>query len=105
MTTRVEDGQRIRHVIDVQPWLLAGNDDTPVPGRVLVLAGCAGCETGARFALWAGCWHVEHDHGRPWTAHLVSLNARGDDPLPTAQTIAPPDDAALAAGLADAFTH
>jgi hypothetical protein len=109
VTARVEAGQRIRHVLDVGPWLLAGNDDAPAPGRVLVVAGCAGCELGARFALWAGVWHVEHDHGRPWTAHLVALG----DPAPVIgqasadRKIAAPDDdaGALAAGLVDAFTH
>lgn len=108
MTTRVEAGQRIRHVIDVDAWLLARNDDAPTPGRVVVFAGCAGCEQRARMLLWAGRWHVEHDHGRPWTAHLVRLTGPGDAPLPTVQTVTPAptvdDVALLAAGLADAFT-
>lgn len=73
MPTRVDTGQRIRHLINVEPWLLAGNDDAPDPGRVLIIAGCAGCELRARLTLWAGRWSLEHDHGRPWTAHLIAI--------------------------------
>lgn len=109
MTTRVEQGQRVRHVVDVDPWLLHANDDAPTPGRVLLIAGCAGCELGARMALWPGRWHVEHEHGRPWTAHLVRLSSPGDPPLPPAVLRgAPPtvDEARLLAdSFADALTH
>lgn len=107
MATRVERGARIRHVVDVAPWLLAHNDDAPAPGRVLVHAGCAGCGRVARMALWAGTWAVEHDHGADWTAHLLTL-APGPGPAPAGRTITLAPDleaAALAAGLVDAFTR
>lgn len=108
MTARVEAGQRIRHVLDVDPWLLARNDDAPTPGRVVVFAGCAGCEQRARMLLWAGRWHLEHDHGRPWTAHLVKLTGPAGAPPPAPQAVIPAptvdEVAALAADLADALT-
>lgn len=65
----------LRHVIDVDPWLLHGNNDAPLTGRVLVRAGCPRCRRAARMALWAGVWSVEHNHGKPWTAHLIALGS------------------------------
>lgn len=58
----------VEHLVDVAAWMTEANDDAPLPGRVLIIASCAGCETGRRLALPRGRWVVVHQHGHPWAA-------------------------------------
>jgi hypothetical protein len=67
----------VEHVVDVDPWMLKANDDAPAAGRVQLLAGCGACNQGTAIQLPAGRWVLEHNHGQPWTAHLVRLPSLG----------------------------
>lgn len=58
----------VKHLIDVDAWMIEANDDAPLPGRVLLAATCPGCEIARQLALPAGRWAVLHAHGRPWVA-------------------------------------
>lgn len=76
----------VEHLVDVDRWMTEHNDDAPLPGRVLVVAACAGCEHGRRLALPPGRWTVAHNHGQPWDARPYSPTG-GRPPADTRLTI------------------
>lgn len=98
----------VRHVVDVEGWMLAGNDDAPAPGRVLVLAGCGACGEGRRMLLWPGRWSVEHTHRAGWAARAVRPPTPGAGPSPLPRPVpaaALLEARALAARLAGAMVE